>query len=57
MKGHWIGKFSGTDGRTALEFIEDVTAKKVLLKPFVKEYLRRQQGRYVEDLKRKLEIV
>ena len=32
----------------------DVTAKKVLMKPFVKAYLKKQQARYVKDLARKL---
>lgn len=57
MKGHWIGIFSGTDERTVIEFTEDVTAKKILMRPFVKGYLKRQQGRYVEDLKIKLEML
>ena len=43
IKGHWIGNFT-----------EDVTAKKVLMKPFVKAYLKKQQARYVKDLARKL---
>lgn len=57
MKGHWIGIFSGTDERTVIEFTEDVTAKKILMRPFVKGYLKRQQGGYVEDLKIKLEML
>lgn len=57
MKGHWIGIFSGTDERTVIEFTEDVTAKKILMRPFVKGYLKRQQGRYVEDLRKKLEML
>lgn len=57
MKGHWIGIFSGTDERTVIEFTEDVTAKKILMRPFVKGYLKRQQGRYVEDLRIKLEML
>ena len=39
IKGHWIGIF---------------TQKKVLMKPFVKAYLKKQQARYVKDLARKL---
>ena len=35
-------------------FTEDVTTKKVLMKPFVKAYLKKQQARYVKDLARKL---
>ena len=37
-----------------IDFTEDVTAKKVLMKPFVKAYLKKQQARYVKDLARKL---
>ena len=36
MKGHWIGIFSEKDGQTEIDFTEDVTAKKLILKPFVK---------------------
>ena len=40
--------------KTEIDFTEDVTAKKVLMKPFVKAYLKKQQARYVKDLARKL---
>ena len=36
MKGHWVGVFSEKDGKTEIDFTEDVTAKKLILKPFVK---------------------
>ena len=36
MKGHWVGVFSEKDGQTEIDFTEDVTAKKLILKPFVK---------------------
>ena len=54
MKGHWIGIFTQKDGRTEIDFTEDVTAKKVLMRPFVKAYLKKQQAMYVEDLAREL---
>jgi len=54
MKGHWTGLFSQNDGQTEIEFIESVQAKKVFMKPFVKGYLKKQQARYIEDLKRAL---
>lgn len=50
MKGHWIGVFSLEDDWTTIEFTEEVTAKKVWMKPFVKMYLKRQQAAYVADL-------
>ena len=54
MKGHWTGLFRRVDGGTEIDFTEDVTAKKLLMKPFVKAYLKKQQERYVSDLKKAL---
>ena len=54
MKGHWVGIFSEKDGQTEIDFTEDVTAKKLILKPFVKGFLRKKQALYVSDLKRPL---
>ena len=55
MKGHWIGIFSEKDGQTEIDFTEDVTAKKFVLKPFVKGFLKKQQELYISDLKKALE--
>lgn len=57
MKGHWTGLFSFRDGRTTITFTENVTAKKLFMKPFVGAYLRKQQAAYVRDLKRALEAL
>lgn len=54
IKGHWIGIFRGNGGQTEIEFTEDVTAKKLIMKPFVKSYLKKQQAQYIEDLKKAL---
>ena len=54
MKGHWIGIFHSDGGRTEIAFTEEVTAKKVVMKPFVKAYLKKQQAQYVKDLKKAL---
>lgn len=54
MHGHWVGLFSYGNGETTIDFTEDVTAKKVLLKPFVRTYLKKQQSAYVTDLKKAL---
>ena len=54
MKGHWVGIFSEIDGQTEIDFTEDVTAKKLIMKPFVKGFLKKQQELYVSDLKRVL---
>lgn len=51
IKGHWTGIFHSIGQRTEIQFIEDVTAKKIWMKPFVKSYLKKQQARFVDDLK------
>lgn len=54
MKGHWIGVFSEKDGLTEIDFTEDVTAKKAIMKPFIKAFLKKQQEQYIADLKKAL---
>lgn len=54
IKGHWIGVFTEKDGKTEIDFTEDVNAKKFFMKPFVKSYLKKQQSQYVSDLKKAL---
>ena len=54
MKGHWTGVFSFQNGQTEIEFTENVTAKKLIMKPFVKAFLRKQQHLYVSDLRKAL---
>ena len=54
MKGHWIGIFTQKDGQTEIDFTEDVVAKKLLMKPLVKGFLKKQQTLYVSDLKKAL---
>ena len=56
MKGHWIGVFTQKDGQTEIDFTEDVIAKKVFMKPFVKSYLKKQQSQYISDLKKELSL-
>ena len=50
MTGHWIGIFTDKGNETEIDFTERVKAKKWLLKPFVKLYLRKQQTRFVADI-------
>lgn len=52
MKGHWIGIFISAGDETEIDFTEHVTAKKILMKPFVQLYLKRQQAQFVVDLKK-----
>ena len=54
MKGHWTGIFTRKDGQTEIDFTENVTAKKVFMKPFVKTYLKKQQALYISDLQNAL---
>ncbi len=54
MKGHWTGVFTEKDGGTEIDFTEEVMAKKIIMKPFVKSYLKKQQELYVSDLKKAL---
>ncbi len=55
IQGHWIGTFTEKDGQTEIDFTENVTAKKLVLKPFVKSFLKKQQKQYVLDLKKALQ--
>ncbi len=55
MYGHWTGIFTEKNGKTEIDFTEEVFAKKAIMRPFVKAYLKRQQARYIADLKKALE--
>lgn len=57
MKGHWVGIFAEKDGQTEIDFTETVIAKKWIMKPFVKAFLKKQQAVYVSDLKKALQQV
>ena len=54
IKGAWIGKFYVEDDKTILDFTENVVSKKLIFKPFISLYLKRQQKIYFRDLKAKL---
>lgn len=55
MKGHWIGIFTSEGDKTQIDFTENVIPKKWFMKPFIKPYLKKQQTRFVIDLKKALE--
>lgn len=55
MSGHWTGLFSQDGDNTTIDFTEDVTAKKAIMKPFVGMYLKKQQAAYIRDLEKALE--
>ena len=50
MKGHWTGIFTAKGDETEIDFTEQVEAKKLLMKPFVKSYLKKQQAQFVTDI-------
>lgn len=50
MSGHWIGVFTDKCNETEIDFTECVEAKKMLMKPFVKSYLKKQQAQFVADI-------
>ena len=54
MQWHWTGKFFYKEGVTFIEFTEAVTAKKLVMKPFVGMYLKKQQAKYIQDLREAL---
>lgn len=54
IKGTWIGKFYSKGDKTILDFTENVVSKKIIFKPFISLYLKRQQRIYFKDLKVKL---
>lgn len=55
IQGHWTGKLSEADGKTILEMTEEAYTKKLLLKPVLNRYLKKQQSLFIEDLKRALD--
>lgn len=54
MTGHWTGIFTAKGDETEIDFTERVEAKKWLLKPFVKLYLKKQQAQFVADIRKAL---
>jgi len=54
MTGHWTGIFTKINGRVKITFIEEVEIKKAIMRPFAGIYLKKQQKRYIEDLKKVL---
>ncbi len=57
MKGHWTGIFVSKGEETEVDFTENVTAKKIIMKPFIEAFLKKQQGLYINDLKKELERI
>ena len=54
MTGHWTGVFTVKGSETEIDFTEQVEAKKWLINPFVKSYLKKQQAQFVVDIRKAL---
>lgn len=54
IEGTWTGKFYSHGDKTTLAFTENIVSKKLIFKPFVGSYLRKQQKLYFKDLKKAL---
>ena len=54
MTGHWTGIFRQKNGQTEIDFTEDVTVKKPIMKLFIKSFLKKQQETYIKDLRKAL---
>ena len=54
LKGHWIGIFETTPAGTVIDFTEVVEIKKPVLKLLASIYLKKQQKRYIVDLRKVL---
>ena len=54
MAGVWEGIFEAVGGGARLTCTETVNAKRWWMRPLVPGYLRRQQRRYLDDLRREL---
>lgn len=54
IQGHWVGVFTAKGDATEIDFTECVEAKKWLLKPFLKVFLKKQQAQFVADIRKAL---
>lgn len=55
LTGRWTGEFRPENGGTRVTFTETITVKKPWMRLFARGYLRRQQARYLTDLRKALE--
>lgn len=42
IKGHWVGVFIQKEDKTFISFTESITVKKIIMKPFVSLYIKKQ---------------
>lgn len=50
LRGHWTGIFDKTPNGTHLTLTEAVSAKKAVMKPLIRMFLKTQQKTYLHDL-------
>lgn len=55
MTGHWIGTFTAIENGTCVDFTEYVRPNKWFMNLFIKQYLKKQQTQFINDLKNKIE--
>ena len=55
MTGAWTGIFEAVESGARLTCTETVNAKHWWMRPFVPGYLKRQQKRYLDDLRKELD--
>ena len=56
MRGHWTGLLRESGNGTEIDFTEEVEMKKPFMKFAANMYLKKQQKKYAEDLKKELGV-
>ena len=51
MAGHWVGVFTSQGAETLVDFTQSVRLKKFYMRPFVRPYMKKQQARFIADLR------
>jgi len=54
ITGHWIGLFKKVGNKTEIDFTEQIKAKKFFMKPLLGIFIKKQQKRFIADLKKAL---
>lgn len=57
MSGHWIGTFASNGQQTIFTCTEMIDVKKIIMKPLIKSYLKKQQTTYLNDLIKALDTL